>query len=144
MQNVLPTAASACCTLSVAGPQSPANISATRTAAARNKKALDRLGLGTGAVTGQVITESKTSDFSQFRHVPDLAVARQDSSAAPAEASSSVIVRAIGGLLTGRLVKRYKRFLADVQVCLRANSLICMTSLPNQLTGNLLGTFSAS
>ncbi|CAL8469042.1 g8583 [Coccomyxa elongata] len=70
----------------------------------------------TGAVTEQAKAESKVSDFSQFWDVPDLAVAGLNSSAAPAEVSSLVIVRAIGGLLTGRLVKRYKRFLADVQI----------------------------
>lgn len=132
-QNVLPAAASICCTPSTAGPQSPASTrDQQRAAAARTKKCLDGSGLGTGALSEQINAESKTSDLIQVREVPGTAVARLDSPAAPAQESSSSIVRTIDGLVTGRLVKRYKRFLADIQVCLPVNFFQLHDFFPDQ------------
>ncbi|BDA45200.1 Sugar fermentation stimulation protein homolog [Coccomyxa sp. Obi] len=117
VHNLIPTAAFVCCTSSIARQQSPVSTRySTRAAAARSIKDLDGSDLGTGVVSEQVNVESKPSDLSQVREVLDIAVATLDSQAAPEEVNSSFVVREITGLVTGRLVKRYKRFLADIQI----------------------------
>ncbi len=116
-RNMSPTASSVCCISSIGRPQSPVSTRGSfKAAAARSTNSLGGSGLGTGPTSEQVNAGSKTSDLTQVREVPETAVARLDSSAAPAQANTSCTIRTIDGLVTGRLVKRYKRFLADIQV----------------------------
>ncbi len=68
-------------------------------------------------VPASASAKKKTSELSHVREAPSGAVlASLKIPAATAERGSTGIVRRIDSLVTGRLVKRYKRFLADVQV----------------------------
>ncbi|EIE20991.1 SfsA-domain-containing protein [Coccomyxa subellipsoidea C-169] len=87
-------------------------------------------------VPASASAKKKTSELSHVQEAPSGAVlASLKIPAATAERASTGIVRRIDSLVTGRLVKRYKRFLADVQVTSEHTVVHCPNTGP--MTGLL-------